>query len=319
MRASTIVSIRSSVTTRSAASRAALRAVSPECDPDVSQPHRRGVVGTVTSHRDRTSQALQRMHDPHLVHRRDASEDRDVGNDRVQRCVRHLIELVPGDDPPTVEEPELCGDARRRARVIAGDHDHVDARGAKVGDRAGRCGPRRVGQGDETQELEPIDMAIVEGDRFTRRTLTDSEHTKAAAGERLDPRGERLAIVVGERHGIGPVSPRRAPPEDDLGCTLDVHHRGRAGVADRRVRIAAPARRGADGAATTSSTRTPRRSRPSRRPAHTPDRSGARERHRAADRRGTQRRAHGAATRRSRRSLHRGHRPRSVATGSRRS
>ena len=78
---------------------------------------------------------------------------RTLGSTLVERVVVQLVELGAGDDDPAVEHVELVGDRLGGARVVAGDHDDLDAR-----PRAGRaptaCGAvaHRVGEADEAGE-----------------------------------------------------------------------------------------------------------------------------------------------------------------------
>ena len=85
--ASMTVSIRSSSTTRSAASRAGRRAAAAERDPRVREPDSRSVVGTVSRHGDRAADSLVGADDAHLVRRRDPGEH----GCAVQHCVKPIV------------------------------------------------------------------------------------------------------------------------------------------------------------------------------------------------------------------------------------
>ena len=63
--------------------------------------------------------------------------------------------------------------ARRRARVVARDHDRPDARRPRLRDRGPRRRPRRVGEPEQADRLEPalgVLIAVEAGRRATSRT-----------------------------------------------------------------------------------------------------------------------------------------------------
>ena len=95
------VSTRSSTMTRSAAARAADVRVRPERHAYVGEADGLRVVGPVTGHGHDAAGSLHRLHDPNLVRRGEAREDRDVLDEGVELRVGQPIELWTQATPPS--------------------------------------------------------------------------------------------------------------------------------------------------------------------------------------------------------------------------
>jgi hypothetical protein len=149
--------------------------VGPERDTDVGQANRLRIVRAVAGHRDDAAQSLERLHDADLVRGRDACEHRRVTHYRIELVVVQLVDLGAGDDAP-VDEPELGPDGRRRLRVVARQHDDGDPGVLQPADRSRGGGAGDVGDGDEAEELEVVDAAVVDVVTRGSRAFGHGEH-----------------------------------------------------------------------------------------------------------------------------------------------
>ncbi len=90
---------------------------------------------------------------------RAAGDHRRVRQSHGESLVVDPVQVSAGDDRAAVEHVEFSRDRLRRGRVIARDHDHVDARVAEFSDGSSRGYPDRVAEGDETGEGQVPDFA----------------------------------------------------------------------------------------------------------------------------------------------------------------
>ena len=121
-------------------------------DPDVGLLQGRGIVDAVAGHRHQVARVLERRDDLELVGRRDAREDVDLLELPREFGGRHPVELGAGDHPTAGQQAQLARDGLGRERVVAGDHDRLDARLAAQPHRLGGLRPGRVEHAHEAQE-----------------------------------------------------------------------------------------------------------------------------------------------------------------------
>ena len=113
------------------------------------------------------------------------------------------------------DDAEVGGDARRRAGVVAGDHDHAHAGGARLGDRRPRLRARRIDDPDESRgRPAPARSTRPAGGRSSgrQRPIRDGERAQREVGEPVDRREDLAPAGVGQRaHLAGdPLSVQRA-------------------------------------------------------------------------------------------------------------
>ena len=132
---------------------------------DVRLLQRRRVVHAVPGNGNDVAQVLERGHDPHLVLGRGPCEDHFVLEQASQPLVVHLGKLPSRHDPGLLafRKPHAPGDGERRQPVIAGDHQHPDARAAAELDGLGHLRPGRVHHSDEAQEDE-VPLGVLHGE-----------------------------------------------------------------------------------------------------------------------------------------------------------
>ena len=143
--------------------------------------------------------------------------------------------LMAANSAPVMARPSMPSSpamARRRGRVVAGDHPHPDAGVAALGDGRLGLGARRVDDPDHGQQGQVLDQAEqvaggVEG-RRVEVALGHHHHPLARLGDAVvGLRGQR-AVLVGDRDQ-GPVGiPVGAAARDQhVRGALDIaaHHR----------------------------------------------------------------------------------------------
>ena len=199
------------------------------------------VVDAVARDGDRVAELLQCAHDAQLVGRRDARRDRGGAQALAQGVVVEVADLDPCDDAAVDGDAEPVSDRRSGERVVAGDHDDAQARGAALLDGCARFGPGRVGHGDESKQFE---LARVGQLGPVRGALGRLAARVAAAGE-----GEHAVPLAGElgvglEHALARCRERllgardaRAHGEDELGGSLDVQ-REAVGLVAQGLRVA---------------------------------------------------------------------------------
>ena len=62
--------------------------------------------------------------------------------------------------------------------MIAGDHDHAYAGASAFGQRGGNLGAQRIGEADESDELERVGAGVVR-ERTRACALRHTQHTQA--------------------------------------------------------------------------------------------------------------------------------------------
>ena len=107
--------------------------------------------------------------------------------------VAQLLELFAGHEFAALE-PGLLRDRACGRRIVAGDHDSLDAGGPAFADRLDDAGAQRIGKADQSQELEV---------KFARRSrprrpgmggARDAQHAQAGGGHRVDGLRQRRAV-----------------------------------------------------------------------------------------------------------------------------
>jgi hypothetical protein len=81
-------------------------------DAEVGLLERRRVIHAIARHRDDVASALERLHQPQLLLRRDAREHRHLVRERGQCGVVDPVELLPGDCDEPVGRVTLSVDAQ---------------------------------------------------------------------------------------------------------------------------------------------------------------------------------------------------------------
>ncbi len=183
------------------------RALVAEGDADVGQPDRRCVVGAVAGDRDHMAGAAQRSHDRDLVRRADPGEDCRLGHQRVKVRLVGLVQVGTGDHGAAVEEVEFGSDRLGRARVVAGQHDHLHARAAQPSDCLGRGWAYRVGQSKQASQLEPVHALVIEIPPPRRRPFGDREYPQTLMCQAVHFGLDLVAVMLGQ----GPGPPGAAP------------------------------------------------------------------------------------------------------------
>ena len=112
-------------------------------------------VHAISGHGYDLALLVQRADDAHLLLREHPGEDdlRRVERD-LELDVGKVAELLAGDDDGRggAHQADLTSDRRRGVRVIAGDHDHLDARLAAFLERVGDFRTRGIFESDESGE-----------------------------------------------------------------------------------------------------------------------------------------------------------------------
>ena len=128
-------------------------AASAHGDADIGRLERRRVIHAVPGHRNHGAMRLECLDDAQLLRRHDAGEDADAGDGRRKlglahalnrRAVQHILALKPG----------LARDRAGRDGIIAGDHDHADARRLAFADSGGNGGAQRIGEPRQAEQRE---------------------------------------------------------------------------------------------------------------------------------------------------------------------
>ena len=128
---------------------------------------RRRVIDAVACHRNDFALAFQRFDDQHFLLGADAGKEHfRAVEDGLQLGARHAAQRFTEDDarPGTVltmavvfppDQPDFAGDGQRGMRMVAGDHDDLDARRTTARNRLGHLGPRRVVEADQSRQHHP--------------------------------------------------------------------------------------------------------------------------------------------------------------------
>ena len=152
--AATMLAKLSSVRIMSEASRVTSVPVCPMAMPMCGFPQGGRVVHAVSRHRDDVAARLPFPHDAELVLGSGPGMD-DLGG------------IVGGR-----QDAQLAADRLRRRPVVSGDHDRPDARGPCESDGRDGLGARRIGDADESQQLEVrLSRTLPHGDRQDAEAL----------------------------------------------------------------------------------------------------------------------------------------------------
>jgi hypothetical protein len=124
--------------------------------PMSARVERGGVVDAVAGHGDDVALALEHVDEAHLVLRCDPCDDADVPDLGVELFVAQGRELGAGKG--TALDSELSGNRGRRRHVVAGDHPCANARFLTARDRVPRLLARRVDDGHQGEQRQPLDL-----------------------------------------------------------------------------------------------------------------------------------------------------------------
>ena len=123
------------------------------CDADIRLFERGRVVDAVARHGDDAALSLPRLDDADLIFGRYAGVDRDVLKHLVKFLVGHRVKLhARNRHIAPAHNADLLRDRGRGDFVVARDHDGLDARADRVGDRLFALFTRRVDHGHQTEE-----------------------------------------------------------------------------------------------------------------------------------------------------------------------
>ena len=126
------------------------------------------------------------LDDLQLLPRRDTGEDPRGADARGEPLGREVGQFTAGDHIGVVmRHVELAGDGQTRQPVVPGDHHHPDAGGSTPPDGL-PCGrPKRVGEPDESQEIEVCERRPRNRNRVSGGHLTagQRQHTQAFSGQ----------------------------------------------------------------------------------------------------------------------------------------
>ncbi len=179
-------------------------------DPDVRRLERGGVVHAVSRHGDDLAVRLERVHETELLLRHDAREDVHPSHEALELRAVDPVEIGACGDLVRRRESRLPGDGARGAGIVAGHHDHADARLRAFPERVRDPGPDRIGEADETEEPEGEIVLSAGESPLAETRLRDAEDPEASAGHRADVAGELLH----------PAPVEMAQIRDDLGGAL---------------------------------------------------------------------------------------------------
>ncbi len=142
---------------------------------------RRRIIDAVSGHRHHLAVGLERFDQAQLLLRHDAGEDLDFPDPAAQFARIEDFQFRPGQYG-FMPDADPARDGLRRARIIAGDHDHADTRPAGIQDRFRHFRTRRISEADQTYESE-VDIVLsyrpVVG---SQRRACDAEHAQAGVG-----------------------------------------------------------------------------------------------------------------------------------------
>ncbi len=194
--------------------------------PFAHRGHDSGKIVIGEYHLCRMTLDLQCVHDLQLVLWRDARVDGDLANGQCDRRVIETIEFRTAQHPcATLDDAEVCRNARRSARMIAGDHDHADAGTMCLPDRHCRLLARRVDDADGADEdqmaLEILACGILVS---LQGTVGHGKRAQCIVGECVDIRENALAQVLVERYDIHADTHVRAAAEQHVWRALGNHH-----------------------------------------------------------------------------------------------
>ena len=183
----------------------------------------RGVVGAVAGDRHYLSYALQRLHEPLLVHRPGAGNDLKVHHMLVEPTVAELFKSRAGDDVALAvgvgPKANLTANLAGCGGGVASDNLHCDARIHALLHGRGHFLAHRVADGDDALQLEAVGgEAPLTEHRFTLGHLLIGKpqcaHSLALVAEHaVVELGGQLAVHVG-----------LAKRQHHLGRTLHVDH-----------------------------------------------------------------------------------------------
>ena len=124
---------------------------------DVGRLQRRRVVDAVAGHRHHLAAALKRLHDAQLVPGRDTGEHRGLKRGFIEAGLIQLVELDAGEHRCTwIDDAQIGRNARCRARMVAGNHDHADAGLAGLGDGDGGFLAWRIDDADGAEVFQTL-------------------------------------------------------------------------------------------------------------------------------------------------------------------
>ena len=200
-----------------------LRAGDAHGHADVRTRERRRVVHAVAGHRDDVALLLEDADQPHLVLGRDAGDDADVVDLRVELVVRERGELGAGER--TTVDAELAGDGRRGGGVVARDHADADAR--VLAQRDGVLGflAGRVDDADKGEQLEVADQRQQVSGSIERGGIevapSDGQHPEALAGHPIVLRHDPIGVSAGQRESRSILAEVvRGPRQQHVGRAL---------------------------------------------------------------------------------------------------
>ena len=187
----------------------------------------RRVVDAVAGHGHDFAVRLERVDDAQLLLRHDPREHGRGSHALCQIRVAQLLELFARHEVFGVE-PRLTGDGSGRRRIVAGDHDHLDASRPAFAHGIGHARPQRIGKADQTQELEREIVLRVRPRLPGERGAGDAQHAQALRGHLVHRLRQRRAIGAVEAAKIGDRFRRALGRDDELlpaiGCLPDVRH-----------------------------------------------------------------------------------------------
>jgi len=182
-------------------------------DTDVGTRKSGSIVGTVTSHRTKVTEALDTLDDLKLVLGEDTGETIGVHDhliDVLEFAVRARSFLEHLGRVHMIAETEASTSLLSNGKLVTGNHLDLDTESHSVVDGLLGVGSRGVEDGQQADELEAVTLRIL---LIAHDILeSDSERTETTSSELLDI---CLELVL---HGIGLVS--GAKLDDDTGHSL---------------------------------------------------------------------------------------------------
>ena len=204
-----------------------VRSASAHGNADVRRLERGRIVDAVSGHGHDLAARLERVDDTELLLRHDPREHGRGTYAPSQLCFAQLLELFAGHEVFGVEA-RLTGDCSGGRRVVAGDHDHLDAGRPAFAHRIGHARPQRIGKADEAQELEREIVLRVRPWLPREGGAGDAQHAQALGGHGVHGLRQRGEIRGAEVAKIGDGFRCALGRDDELSSAIgslpDVRH-----------------------------------------------------------------------------------------------
>ena len=159
----------------------------------------------------------ERAHEPQLVGRIDACENRNTGQSAIELCIAHQIKFIPRDDLAAPQKSRLCRNGLGGFFVIARDHHRPDGSG-RTGADGVLC--LRTGRIEHARQSQKDHAAFTAGQSLRLRLFRKSQHTQAPCRECFRFLQDRAAMHLCEGGIAVLCADMAASAENHIGGTL---------------------------------------------------------------------------------------------------